>query len=177
MTHTELAPLLGISISMVGRLAKRGMPVDTLEKAERWRKRNLSPARVKGNRYDAHFKTAAAPKPAPVLPVPMEFDALALRADHAVERGDFASVERRLRNALRELGPDATPRMTLRVWIALTSYHMAEDAEVRQIEITSTLTPDEFGLLASRIPNWGTVWLFAACDRDDITVNGWPITE
>lgn len=49
MTKKELAALLGISGAMVTRLAKRGMPTDSLERAQRWRKRHLEPSRVKGN--------------------------------------------------------------------------------------------------------------------------------
>ncbi len=35
---------------MVSKLAKRGMPTDSLERALRWRRRNLEPGRVKGQR-------------------------------------------------------------------------------------------------------------------------------
>lgn len=48
MQQKELASLLDISTAMVSRLVKRGMPTDTLERAERWRKRHLEPGRVKG---------------------------------------------------------------------------------------------------------------------------------
>jgi len=50
MQQNELASLLDISTAMVSRLVKRGMPTDTLERAERWRKRHLEPGRVKGSR-------------------------------------------------------------------------------------------------------------------------------
>ena len=50
MQQKELASLLDISPAMVSRLAKRGMPTDTLERATRWRKRHLEPGRVKGSR-------------------------------------------------------------------------------------------------------------------------------
>lgn len=56
MTKKELAALLGISGAMVTRLAKRGMPTDSLERAQRWRRRHLEPGRVKGVRYDRNFK-------------------------------------------------------------------------------------------------------------------------
>ncbi len=71
MTRTELAGLLGISISMVSRLAKRGMPTDTLERAQRWRKRHLEPGRMKGTRFDgshAPDTTQAGDGPAAALP-------------------------------------------------------------------------------------------------------------
>ena len=51
MQQKELASLLDISPAMVSRLVKRGMPTDTLERAERWRKRHLEPGRVKGSRF------------------------------------------------------------------------------------------------------------------------------
>ncbi len=60
MTRTELAALLGVSPSMVSRLAKRGMPTDDVERARRWRRRHLEPARVKGVRADTREDTAAS---------------------------------------------------------------------------------------------------------------------
>ena len=61
MQQNELATLLDISPAMVSRLAKRGMPTDTLERAERWRRRHLEPGRVKGARLDQ----PSGPKPTP----------------------------------------------------------------------------------------------------------------
>lgn len=55
MLKKELAQLLGISPAMVTRLSQRGMPTDTLERAQRWRRRHLEPGRVKGNRFDANY--------------------------------------------------------------------------------------------------------------------------
>ena len=60
MQQKELATLLDISPTMVSRLAKRGMPTDTLERAERWRKRHLEPGRVKGSRAGT---TKTTPRP------------------------------------------------------------------------------------------------------------------
>ncbi len=57
MQQNELAKLLEISPAMVSRLTKRGMPTDTLERAQRWRKRHLEPGRVKGSRFDANQLT------------------------------------------------------------------------------------------------------------------------
>lgn len=50
MLMKELAAALGISAAMVSKLAKRGMPTDSFERALRWRRRNLEPGRVKGQR-------------------------------------------------------------------------------------------------------------------------------
>ena len=58
MQQKELADLLGVSPAMVSRHAKRGMPTDTLERAQRWRKRHLEPGRVKGNRYTPNHDPA-----------------------------------------------------------------------------------------------------------------------
>lgn len=52
MTKQELAQALGISSSMVSRLSKRGMPVDSVDRAKRWRRRHLEPGRTKGVRFD-----------------------------------------------------------------------------------------------------------------------------
>jgi hypothetical protein len=63
MLKKDLAQLLGISPAMVTRLSQRGMPTDTLERAQRWRKRHLEPSRVKGNRFDDNFRES---RPIPV---------------------------------------------------------------------------------------------------------------
>lgn len=52
MKKAELAQALGISASMVSRLAKRGMPVDCVDRAKRWRNRHIEPGRIKGVRFD-----------------------------------------------------------------------------------------------------------------------------
>jgi hypothetical protein len=62
MNRSELAAALGISGSMVTRLAKRGMPVDDVERAARWRRRHLEPTRTKGIRADT--VPTARPRPA-----------------------------------------------------------------------------------------------------------------
>src|SRR5438128_2686181 len=47
MSQRELARLLGISQPMVAKLKAEGMPVDSLEAAQRWRDENLAPGRRK----------------------------------------------------------------------------------------------------------------------------------
>jgi phage terminase Nu1 subunit (DNA packaging protein) len=64
MNRKELAVKLGISASMVTRLARRGMPTDSVDRAQRWRKRHLEPGRMKGARVD----TLAATGDVPVAP-------------------------------------------------------------------------------------------------------------
>ncbi len=63
MLKKDLATLLGISGAMVTRLAKRGMPTDSLERAQRWRKRHLEPGRVKGVRFDGNYKSSEQAQP------------------------------------------------------------------------------------------------------------------
>jgi hypothetical protein len=60
MNKTQLAQALGISASMVSRLAKRGMPTASVEAAQRWRRRHLEPGRTKGQRADQLFSAPAA---------------------------------------------------------------------------------------------------------------------
>ena len=50
----DLAAALGISASMVSRLRRRGMPIDSVERAERWRRRHLEPGRVMGQHLARH---------------------------------------------------------------------------------------------------------------------------
>lgn len=81
MQQKELATLLDISPAMVSRLAKRGMPTDSLERAERWRRRHLEPGRVKGARLDQ----PGSPKPTPAT---RPARAAADTADDAPQGGD-----------------------------------------------------------------------------------------
>lgn len=69
MEKQQLARLLGISPSMVSRLAKRGMPTDSVERAARWRRRHLEPGRVKGMRAGTAPPPEAPPVQAAQAPV------------------------------------------------------------------------------------------------------------
>jgi hypothetical protein len=62
-SQNHLAELLGLSKSATSRQVARGMPTDTLESAQAWRKRHLDPARTKGQRYDQNRITAKAIQP------------------------------------------------------------------------------------------------------------------
>lgn len=53
MTQKELAALLGITQAAVSKLARKGMPTDTVERATRWRRRHLQTGRMKGVRRDS----------------------------------------------------------------------------------------------------------------------------
>jgi len=61
MTRTELAAALGISVSMVSRLVKRGMPDDSIDRAQRWRKKHLQIGRVKGIKHGTDNTAPGAP--------------------------------------------------------------------------------------------------------------------
>lgn len=63
MNRKDLALALGISASMVSRLAKRGMPTDNVERAQRWRKRHLEPGRRKDVRMPPGGQPAATALP------------------------------------------------------------------------------------------------------------------
>jgi transcriptional regulator with XRE-family HTH domain len=52
MTGKELAEALGITPSAVSQLAKRGMPTDSVDRANRWRRKHLQRGRMKGVRRD-----------------------------------------------------------------------------------------------------------------------------
>jgi hypothetical protein len=132
MQQNELANLLDISPAMVSRLAKRGMPTDTLERAQRWRKRHLEPARVKGSRFDKNRKTKPAmpapstPNPAALLPgvTLAEVELAGVQLDQALSNGDRAAAQMMtsvIRVLLRSLPTGAWPAFTLRVWEELTA--------------------------------------------------------
>ena len=108
MLHKDLAKALGISGAMVSRLAKRGMPTDTVERAMRWRSRHLEPARTKAWRMGAPRDEAAAAAPV-ALPTPAaalrQVYYLATLAAELLPVGQFAVIEPRLRAALRALPP------------------------------------------------------------------------
>lgn len=132
MQQNELAKLLDISPAMVSRLAKRGMPTDTVERAERWRKRHLEPGRVKGSRFDPNRKakppiqTQATPNPATAAlceELLTEIEAAGVELDKALTENDSewaAVMFQQVRDLLRPLPDGAWPNLTLPVWQALT---------------------------------------------------------
>jgi hypothetical protein len=184
MQQKELATLLDISPAMVSRLAKRGMPTDTLERAERWRRRHLEPGRVKGARIDQ----PARPKPErPAPPRPAAYvsdaqiEAAGDLADGALRRGDQFAADAlilQLRELLPHCAPGASPRLTVRVWLALLVYLLHEDAAIRNApDMGARLTPAECGELFHPWPWPAHVVIFEACDFDRHSINGWPDGE
>ncbi len=180
MQQKELAQLLDISPAMVSRLAKRGMPTDTLERAERWRKRHLEPGRVKGSRFGTVLATPAPsqPRPAPDAVVPA-LEAAALLIDAALLAGNAygaAIRTNRLRVGLRAAGECIEPCFSVGVWLALTDYVLHPEAEIRNTKDTGErLTPGQYGRRVSSAITWPAAEvLFQACDYDDCALNGWP---
>ena len=52
LSRKQLAKELGVSLATVSKNEARGMPVDDVERARRWRKRHLQHGRMKGVRRD-----------------------------------------------------------------------------------------------------------------------------
>lgn len=190
MQQKELATLLDISPAMVSRLVKRGMPTDTLERAERWRRRHLEPGRVKGTRYEPGKQVEPARKPErpacpsrPVAYVPdADVEAVADLVNGALTRGNPDATAARLaqlRELLPHTAPDARPRLTLRVWLALLVYVTHEDSAVRNApDMGALLTPGECGARFCPAYPWAAhTVIFDACDFDGNSIFGWPDGE
>jgi len=185
MQQKELATLLGVSPAMVSRHAKQGMPTDTLERAEKWRRRHLEPGRVKGSRYNPSRtaeptppKSASTARLAPSVSA-ADMETLGELIGDALARGNQYGAAIRtwqLRGQLRQATDDASPRLSLRVWLALVGYMLHEDAEVRNApDLGALLTPAECGARICPAGPWPAyVLLFEACDFDDDAINGYP---
>lgn len=190
MLQSELAKLLDISPAMVSRLAKRGMPTDTVERAQRWRKRHLEPGRVKGSRFDplATKPTPAKSSPTPPKVLTSDVEAAGLELDLAMANGDqtrVAAMLQKVRDMLRKMHiksdpeDEAEPRLSLRVWVALCAYVLNLNGVIEQATTPGELlTPVQF--CRHWRPDWPTYplenhhTLNHACDWGDIALNGWP---
>jgi len=183
MQKNELAKLLDLSPSMVTKLTKRGMPTDSLERAEKWRRRNLEPGRVKGSRFDPNkpptpAKPVTTPRALPGVSV-AEVEAVATLTNSALEQDNQDTSENHIvqtRALLRQLPDDAKPRLSLRVWLALVDYVIRDDADIRHaLDLAALLTPEEFGRRVSVVCVWPAVLcLDHARDWRDISMYGWP---
>lgn len=186
MQQKELAKLLGISPAMVSRLAKRSMPTDSLERAERWRRRHLEPARVKGARFDPTQPVVVSPvKPLLVAPAApavslenVELAAIGLDVRLSENDADRAKLMvQQFRQLLRKLSPDSEPCLSLRVWLALIEWLLNPDSPVfHSTDQAALLTPGEFGARWP-LPTSGKNALFDACDWNDISIHGWPVDD
>lgn len=172
MTKSELAKMLGVSPSMVSRLAKRGMPVDSLERALRWRKRHLEPGRMKGQRYDPN---EAPPKPAPVVSAPIPVidpeapfrwtfeaglrDVLAITAADAwallalpVDAQPEAVTEH-VRRILWAVSDEHWPPLPVGLWVRLLDHCLADYSAVRTWpEMRDAMTLDELAQVHRQTP-------------------------
>lgn len=118
LSRQDLADALGVSTMQVWRLAKRGMPTDSIRAAREWRAANLDPSQSREFRQDAHYRPRQVKRPAP-SPVAVEAataDALTIElvarlADRAA--GDFDGFSDDLRAALRAVPLRARDRVCL----------------------------------------------------------------
>ncbi len=116
-SQNHLAELLGITKSICSRHAAKGMPTDTLEAAQAWRRLNLDPARRKGNRFDQHYQ-APQRKPAPPrLPTLAEQASAMLTAASAMleTHKPIDALVPGLRAALRAVPPPERDDVDLRL--------------------------------------------------------------
>lgn len=190
MQQKELAKLLGISPAMVSRLAKRSMPTDTLERAQRWRKRHLEPGRIKGSRFDPTQATTPTTPAAASVPgvsvadfeaVVADVEAAGAELDNALTTGDQAWADvmlQQVRDLLRILPDDAEPRLTLRAWLALVGWFIHPACDILKATDQATLlNPVNFGM---RWHGWANYHLLnehtldQARDWNDISIKGWP---
>ncbi|MEO6321849.1 MAG: hypothetical protein ABIR56_14250 [Polaromonas sp.] len=203
MQQKQLAQLLDISPAMVSRLAKRGMPVDTLERAERWRKRHLEPGRVKGSRFGTSkatpLKTASPKRPAldmsddDVATAGARLDSVVMSSDSTladveavgqladaalVQGNPYAAAVRthQLRGLLADMAADASPRLSVRAWVALLDFMLHEEAKIKtHPDMGELLTPEECGALFGPACPWPAhVVVYEACDYDHNSLIGWP---
>ena len=186
MQQKELAALLDISPAMVSRLAKRGMPTDTLERAQRWRRRHLEPGRVKGVRYErtkaasgrvAKIARADLPLP-PASPPDSDIDAEALgdAIDAALAAGNtYAAAIRtwQLRELLRSSSVQSGPLLSVRTWLQLLNHMVAPDAPVRTDSNSSgPVSAAEFGSLFNPGAPFSSAMIWAeACDFHDFALS------
>ncbi|OJU91023.1 MAG: hypothetical protein BGO13_00210 [Burkholderiales bacterium 66-5] len=170
----ELAQALGISGSMVSRLAKRGMPTDSVARAERWRRRHLEPGRMKGQRLDTikDFDLANRPlvfegvDPRKVLALVGDMGWLLAAFLEAGAPGGNYWVDI-LRQHMRVLPGGFRPAFPVATWLELLSHVMsAADAEkLCGCDSEGGLTSEEVAFAISRAasdfePDY---WYGAAC--------------
>jgi len=151
VTNKDLARRLGISESMVSRLRKRGMPVDSPESAERWRRRHLAPARVKGARIDT------APRPAPVQPSAPPCSRIVAEF-RRVARSAYATGETAIREILPPVAEYLRALLAALPIDAAVALYTGDDFVPR--EAIAHLCPPEFA-----------AWDWAAPDELDIAVD------
>lgn len=201
MLKKELAVALGISGAMVTKLAKRGMPTDTPERARRWRRRYLEPGRVKGFRSGT---VAPAPPPAPQVqpppapsattaPQPVDWlvmaapdfvtvrtvEAVAAACAHLLENNpapnEAAYPLAFLRDLLRRSDPNETRfQFPVCVWLHLVEPWIWSE---RISELRRTMKGGDLinaAALAPLVQSNPIELIDYAADSDGISVTGWP---
>lgn len=155
MLKKELAQLLGVSESMVSRHSKQGMPTDSVERAQRWRKRHLEPGRVKGIRYDSNAK------PAEKAATRSDLGQCVALLDEALKAGPVphdSPILLNTRHALRTL-PDwraaaESSEMPVRVWVRLIAAVSSFDLVSRARGLDQSLVMTERQLYERAFPEW-----------------------
>lgn len=185
MLKKELAQLLGVSESMVSRHAKKGMPTDSVERAQRWRRRHLEPGRIKGQRYDPKAKNAAITKAAEVPDIGVCIGLL----NQALQTGPVlhdAPVISNTRTALRNMpnwrGAADSLAMPVRVWVRLIAAVCSADAvdSARAMVQASNVTAAQLAdaMHDGDAPPWAAGGLLeAACDLYELDGKSLPEDE
>lgn len=106
MGMKDIAQALGISVVMGYRLRKRGMPIDSVEAARRWRDKNLDPCRRKEWRVDGNLGGCGdkreIPSPSPRTPAPQggvplwrdsDLDTMPARFANEGEKGEWIALQ------------------------------------------------------------------------------------
>jgi len=181
-TQTALADALGLARSRITALKKEGMPTHSIDAAHAWRKvrQNIARRKPLPRSSAQRLPPATLARPAragPCLAV-SDVEALADLADAALKRDNLDMAEktvRQLRGLLKNLPVDASPHLTLRVWVELVIYLLHDAAEIRHAaDVGALLSPAEFGARLG-LDGWpASVVLFEACDFDNISINGYP---
>ena len=95
ITREELSKELGISRGALSKLEKRGMPIDSIERARRWRKKHLQPGRLKGVRRDTLSTDGANTSASDLLQVDDQEDQNDIDPEDAEIRSFVGARERR----------------------------------------------------------------------------------
>ncbi len=149
MLKKDLAIALGISAPMVTKLHQRGMPIDSVEAAQQWRRQHLDPGRVKPGTSTPRRRQAD-----PVLPAPVDAEQALQSAqwlmDTASERlragGDIGPLVQSMRLSLAAVPVEIRPRL---LWCAevaevLTRHaHAVLDVPARGERTKAEMTEDE----------------------------------
>ncbi len=150
MLKKELAQLLGVSESIVSRHAKKGMPTDSLARAQRWRKRHLEPGRVKGVRFDPTKEQIAKVQATSTAPAP-DLSGLIASLNTALLAGTVAGdapVLLDVRHALRTKtdwrGAHTVVAAPVRVWVRLLEYAYTGVPNAVRLDQSAFMTLEQF---------------------------------